>query len=264
MTSWWKALRASVQWLTFVRRLETPFCLIFAKRDLPTLGLGRFENRSLQRACVSGSVNCLTPVVPGFSTAITLNIFSLKIAHQIALSTKAATHVSNSYHMLKVIPYLWPFRVQGRRCLTILPATRRGKPSSKGEETLATPARERVLLRSNLCMVLRVLGFFWEFSSSALELTFHFLSLCDTSFSCAIEMAWSRKCLLMFVLSSMISTHQHGGPQWAPVSVSLPWPLGKVNGQFHVFYAFVLGTQGTHRFQPSRFHQWVFISRSWI
>lgn len=120
--------------------LETPFCLIFAKRDLPTLGLGRIENRSQQRACVSGSVNCLTPVVPGFSTAITLNNYSLKIAHQIALSMKTAAHVSNSYHTLEVIPYLWPFQVRGRWCLTILPATRRWKLSSKEEETLATPA----------------------------------------------------------------------------------------------------------------------------
>lgn len=130
-----------MHWLTFVRWLETPFCLIFAKRDLPTLGLGRIENRSQQqRACVSGSVNCLTPVAPGFSMAITLNNFSLKIVHQIALSMKTAAHVSNSYHALEVIPYLWPFQVQGRLCLTILPATRRWRLSSTEEETLAPPA----------------------------------------------------------------------------------------------------------------------------
>lgn len=157
---------------------------------------------------VSGSVNCLTSVVPGFSTAITLNNFSLKIAHQIALSMKAAAHVSDSCHTLEVIPYLWPFRVPGRWCLTILSATRRGKLSSKEEETLATPTQERVLLRSNLCMVLRVLGFFREFSSGVLEPAFHFPSLCDNR-----NGTGKKARLLMFVPSSMILPHQHGGPQ---------------------------------------------------
>lgn len=131
--------------------------------------------------------------------------------------------------------------------------------SSKEEETLAMPARERVLLSSNLCTVLRVMGFFWEFSSNVLEPAFHFLSLGNTSFSCAIEMARSRKPLLTFVLSSAIPPHQRGGPQRTPASVSLPGRLEKrvCNPVYpvHLYLVPREPTDSSHpQFSPVGFH----------